>query len=153
MYRVDLGMTSYVFFARFGTETLVAQIVTYEEAGVRITLPLPSGWGYAITPLNAAESSSNMASGITFWPLGREDGKIFFGYYPNRFGVCGTGLETVEMELAGQTATVGTYDGAELWDFIRFDEHFAVWGQGHERGWAEYGDTAMKILDSAVFGK
>ena len=153
MYRVDLGMTSYVFFVRFGTETLVEQIVTYEEAGVRITLPLPAGWGYAITPLNAAESSSNMASGITFWPRGREEGKIFFGYYPDLFAVCGTGLETVEMELAGQTATVGTYDGAEVWDFIRFDEHFAIWGQGHERWWAEYGETVMKILDSAVFGK
>lgn len=153
MYRVDLGMTSYVFFARFGTETLVEQIVTYEEAGVRISLPLPAGWCYAITPLNAAESSSNMAAGITFWPRGREEGKIFFGYYPDLFAVCGTGLETVEMELAGQKATVGTYDGAEVWDFIQFDEHFAVWGQGHEHWWAEYGDTAMEILDSAVFGK
>jgi hypothetical protein len=81
------------------------------------------------------------------------NGRIFFGYYPDLFAVCGTGLETTEMLLAGQTATVGTYDGAELWDFIRFDEHFAVWGQGHERWWAEYGDTAMEILDSAVFGK
>ena len=153
MYRVDLGMSSYVFFVRFGTETLVEQIVTYEEEGVRITLPLPAGWGYAITPLNAAESSSNMASGITFWPRGREEGKIFFGYYPDRFGVCGTGLETTEMLLAGQKATVGTYDDAAVWDFISFGEHFAVWGQGHEHWWAEYGETAMEILDSAVFGK
>jgi hypothetical protein len=45
------------------------------------------------------------------------------------------------------------YDGATVWDFISFGEHFAVWGQGHERWWAEYGDTAMEILDSAVFGK
>ena len=57
------------------------------------------------------------------------------------------------MVLAGQKVSVGTYDGRELWDFIRFDEHFAVWGQGHEAWWAEHGDIAMMILDSAQFGK
>jgi hypothetical protein len=37
--------------------------------------------------------------------------------------------------------------------FGYYPDLFAVWGQGHEHWWAEYGDTAMEILDSAVFGK
>ena len=56
------------------------------------------------------------------------------------------------MVLAGQKVSVGTYDGGELWDFIRFGEYFAVWGQGHESWWSEYGDIAMAILDTAQFG-
>jgi hypothetical protein len=94
-----------------------------------------------------------MTGGITFWPRGREEGKLFFGYYPDLFAVCGTGLETTGMVLAGKSASVGTYDGRAVWDFIRFDDHFAVWGQNHEAWWAEYGDEAMTILDSAVFSQ
>ena len=48
---------------------------------------------------------------------------------------------------------MGTYDDRALWDFIRFGEYFAVWGQGHESWWAEYGDAAMEILDTAKFEK
>ena len=149
MYRVDLGLSSYVFYVRFGTETLVEQIVTYEEDGVRITLTLPAGWNYALVSL----AQNDYCAGITFWPRGREEGKIRLEYYPQGFGVCGTGLETDAMELAGRTVTVGTYDGAALWDYISFGDDFAAWGEGHESWWAEYGDTAMEILDSAVFGK
>lgn len=149
MYRVDLGLSSYVFYVRFGTETLVEQIVTYEENGVSITLTLPAGWNYALISL----AQNDYCAGITFWPRGREEGKIRLEYYPQGFGVCGTGLETDAMELAGRTVTVGTYDGAALWDYISFGDDFAAWGEGHESWWAEYGETAMEILDSAVFGK
>ena len=149
MYRVDLGLSSYVFFVRFGTETLVEQIVTYAENGVSVTLTLPAGWNYALVSL----AQNDYCAGITFWPRGREEGKIRLEYYPQGFGVCGTGLETDAMELAGRTVTVGTYDGAALWDYISFGDNFAAWGEGHESWWSEYGETAMEILDSAVFGK
>ena len=149
MYRVDLGLSSYVFCVRFGQEAPANHTVIYSEDGASITLTLPAGWNYAFTSLE----ENDYCAGITFWPTGREEGKIFFGYYPSGFGVCGTGLETEEMELAGKTVSVGTYDGAALWDFISFGESYAVWGQGHEHWWAEYGETAMEILDSADFGK
>ena len=105
----------------------------------------------AITELDDEAIDAGISAGITFWPLGREEGKLFFGYYPDLFAVCGTGLQTTEIMLAGQKATVGTYDDRPLWDFIRFGEHFAVWGQGHEAWWAEYREKAMEILDSAKF--
>ena len=125
--------------------------VTYSENGATITLQLPDHWAYSLLSTDAPEYDASMTGGITFWPRGREEGKIFFGFYPDLFAVCGTGLETTEMVLAGKSASVGTYDGREVWDFIRFDDHFAVWGQNHEAWWAEYGDEAMTILDSAVF--
>ena len=162
VYRVTVGEEHYVFRLSFPAvpgETSVAvgvpeqtREVRYSEGNAWITLQLPESWTYAITDLDDPEIDAGISAGITFWPLGREEGKLFFGYYPDLFAVCGTGLESEEMVLAGQKVTVGTYDGGRLWDFIRFGEHFAVWGQGHESWWSEYGDIAMAILDTAQFG-
>jgi hypothetical protein len=162
IYRVTVGEDHFAFrltFPAIPGETIIAidpeqtREVTYAEHGVSITLSLPESWSYAITSIDAEELNAGISGGITFWPLGREEGKLFFGYYPDKFAVCGTGLENDEMILAEQKVTVGTYDDRPLWDFIRFGEYFAVWGQNHESWWAEYGDTAMEILDSAKFEK
>ena len=162
VYRVTVGDDNYAFrlaFPEVPGETSVSigmveelREVRYEEHGARITLMLPESWAYSITSIDAEEINAGICGGIAFWPIGREEGKIFFGWYPDLFGVCGTGLETTETFLAGQKATVGTYDDRPLWDFISFGEHFAASGQGHEHWWAEYGDIAMEILDSAQFG-
>ena len=163
VYRVTVGEENYLFRLAFPVvpgETTVAigipeqtREVTYAEHGVSITLSIPESWSYAITSIDAEELNAGISGGITFWPLGREEGKLFFGWYPDRFGVCGTGLQTDEMILAGQKVSVGTYDDRPLWDYISFGEYFAVWGQGHEVWWSEYGDAAMEILDSAKFEK
>ena len=165
IYRVTVGEEHYVFrldFPAMPGETYIpqewwrdgeSQEVRYEEHGAFITLQLPEGWSYAVTSIDDESLDAGIAGGITFWPLGREEGKLFFGFYPDRFAVCGTGLETAELVLAGQTATVGTYDDRPLWDFISFGEYFAVWGQNHEAWWSEYGNTAMEILNTAQFGK
>ena len=162
IYRVTVGEDHFAFRLTFPVipgETIVAidpeqtREVTYAEHGVSITISLPESWSYSITSIDAEELNAGISGGITFWPLGREEGKLFFGYYPDKFAVCGTGLENDEMILAEQKVTVGTYDDRPLWDFIRFGEYFAVWGQNHESWWAEYGDAAMEILDSAKFEK
>ena len=162
VYRVTVGDDSYLFSLSFPAvpgETsisvgMVEEIreVRYFWNGAYIILPIPESWDYAITLPDAGELDAGVAGGISFWPRGREEGKVFFGHYPEPFGVCGTGLESTEMVLAGRKATVGTYDGRALWDFIGFSEDFAVWGQGHESWWNEYGETAMAVLDSAQFG-
>ena len=163
VYHVTVGEDRYAFrltFPMVPGETSVAvgvpeqwREVRYEEHGAFITLQLPESWSYAVTSIDDEALDAGVAGGITFWPLGREEGKLFFGFYPDRFAVCGTGLETAELVLAGQKATVGTYDDRPLWDFIRFGEYFAVWGQNHEAWWSEYGNTAMEILNTAQFGK
>lgn len=146
IYRVELGLSTYVFRVNFaGSE--VKRAVTYAEAGAYITLNLPEDWTYEITSLADNESSA----GIVFRPPNCEGG-LRFEYYPQRFGVCGTGLEVAAKTLGSYPVGVGTYDGRELWDFISFGERFAVWGEGHESWWAEYGDAAMDILAAAKFG-
>ena len=123
------------------------RVVTFSEGAATITLPIPANWSYAVTSLADNENQA----GITFWPTGHEEGVLRFEYYPQRFAVCGTGLENSTMTLAGQEVTVGTYDGRELWDYICFQEHIAVWGEGHERWWAAYGEQAMEILNSVQY--
>ncbi len=162
VYHVTVGEDHYTFrltFPMVPGETSVAvgvpeqwREVRYEERGAFISLQLPESWSYAVTSIDEESMDAGIAGGITFWPLGREEGKLFFGFYPDRYAVCGTGLETAELVLAGQKATVGTYDDRPLWDFISFGEYFAVWGQNHEAWWAEHGDTAMEILNTAQFG-
>ena len=125
----------------------VVQAVTYAEEAAQITLRLPEGWSYTVSSLE----QDDYCAGITFWPTGHEEGVLRLEYYPSRFGVCGTGLETTTMTVAGREVTVGTYDGGALWDYIRFDEYFAVWGEGHESWWEEYGEQAMSILNAVEY--
>ena len=122
--------------------------VTYND-GAFIALDIPVSWEFRFSH---PEDGNGSSGGIDFWPAGYEDSLLQLHYHLNGFGVCGTGLETAEMELAGRTVSVGTYDGGAVWDYIAFGDDFAVWGTGHEVWWEEYGETAMKILDSAVLG-
>lgn len=157
VYRVTVGEDTYIFQLSFPAvpgETSVSsselnrvETVCWAEGGAKLALELPGNWEYDITTL----AENDYAAGITFWPRGREEGKLRFEYYPQGFGVCGTGLETADAIVAGRNASLGTYDGEPLWTFISFGQDFAVWGEGHEHWWAEYGEQAMEILDSAEF--
>ncbi len=122
--------------------------LTYND-GAYISLSLPRSWEYSF---DHPEGEDAYSYGISFWPAGYEGAALRLHFYPQGFGVCGTGLETTEMELAGRKVSVGTYDGHGVWDYIAFGDDFAVLGQGHEVWWDEYGDTAMEILNSAELG-
>ena len=158
-YHVQIGEDSYMFLLSFpavpGVTSYEAFIeeetreVRFSEGGAYITLWLPESWEYSITSLE----NDAYSAGITFWPRGRSEGSLRFDYYPDLFAVCGTGLKSGTMTVAGQTAGVGTYDDDSLWTFLSFGEHFAVWGENHETWWAEYGEQAMEILNSAQFGE
>ena len=158
-YRVQVGEDSYMFLLSFpavpGVTSYEAVIeeetheVAFSEGGAYITLQIPESWDYSITTL---ENDAHSA-GITFWPRGKSEGRLRFDYYPDMFAVCGTGLKSGTMSVAGRTAGVGTYDDDSLWTFLSFGEHFAVWGENHEAWWAEYGEQAMEILNSAQFGE
>ena len=159
VYRVTVGEDNYLFRLTFPAVPGVTAVsgptqeqtreVTFSDGGAYITLQLPEGWEYVLTDF----SDEAYSAGITFWPRGREEGRLRFNFYPQGFGVCGTGLECTDMILAGRNVSVGTYDGGAVWDYISFGEDFAVWGEGHESWWSEYGGEAMEILDTAQFGQ
>lgn len=158
-YHVQVGEDSYMFLLSFpavpGVTSYEAFIeeetreVRFDQGGAYIILQLPESWDYSITTLE----NDAYSAGITFWPRGKSEGRLRFDYYPSMFAVCGTGLKSGTMTVAGQTVSVGTYDDDSLWTFLSFGDHFAVWGENHETWWAEYGEQAMEILNSAQFGE
>lgn len=159
IYTIELGMSRYIFMVNFPPNSGVKEAeddpqeqtreVTFSENGAYITLQLPESWEYEITSFADDEYSA----GISFWPGWYERGRLKLHYYPQGFGVCGTGLQVSEpMTLAGREAVAGTYDNHAVWDYISFGDDFAVWGEEHELWWEEYGDTAMEILNSAQMG-
>lgn len=105
-----------------------------------VSLDLADDWTYEL------ESQPEGGYFVVIRPP-HEEGALRIGYYPN-FGVCGTGLTTGEMTLAGRTVRVGTYDDDHVWSFIILGDDFVVLNEGAGEWWGAYGDTAMAILDT-----
>ena len=77
---------------------------------------LPKDWKYEIL----SQSGDFYEYGIRFH-LADVDKNMTFYCYSNRFGVCGTGLETKMILLeSGMEAEIGYYDGSEDWSYVSF---------------------------------
>lgn len=111
-----------------------------------ISLSLPAGWGYELT---IADDGSY---GIAFCP-GGEDGMIRVTCQPG-FGVCGTGLKTVETAIAGKNASAGYYDGNRIWSFITFPgTDFVIINEAADGWYGSSEATVRQILDTIAFGE
>lgn len=133
-----------IYYAGFDlVDAAAADSISYEYEGFGISVPFLSGWEYKIEE----HSADGMSYGVSFRPAG-EDGWIDFHYWP-AFGVCGTGLETKEFG----NGSMGTYDGKEIWDFISYPAsvgNFVATTQGVESWWADYGESAMEIIEQVI---
>ena len=83
-----------------------------------LSVILPEGWVYQ-PYASGSENSSSGSYGMWIKPADQDTGYIDLCYMKN-FGVCGTGLKQETMTLAGETASVGTYDEHPMWNFIVF---------------------------------
>lgn len=111
-----------------------------KSSGGELSVELPDGWTYDLYP----EGS------ISFYPKSVTEGAVEL-FYTSGFGVCGTGLEEVEIELAEDMARAGYYDGSDRWSFIVFlgkNNNVVATTNCVDDWWEEYGDQAMQILDS-----
>lgn len=119
--------------------------VEFSHDNLYMSISIPEDWVYSVREYT--EDDYNV--GIDFWPKGKE-GKLSLNYYPSGFGVCGTGLESEEIEIAGMKASKGTYDNKPIWDFISFwpeDIDVAVLNSA-DGWWSEYEEEAMSILQT-----
>ena len=117
-----------------------------------ISITVPEGWKFKTCPMDSDDLTYGMY-GIHFYPDGVKEGFIELAYVDS-FGVCGTGLETESITIAGDTANMGTYDYHEYWDFISFGEkHKGVVAQTYlvKDWWGEYGDQVLDILETLSF--
>ncbi len=118
----------------------------------QLSLCIPEGWSHETYSTDSAESYGNRY-GIRFHPEGAAQGYVEL-MYEEFFGVCGTGLESRDAVIAGNTVSIGTYDGHPYWNFICFQgEMDGVVAVAYDVGdwWGTYGDQVMEILDTAVY--
>lgn len=118
----------------------------------RISVSLPAGWSYETCPIDSDDLVFGMY-GMHFYPDGVTDGYIALVYI-DTFGVCGTGLEEKTVSIAGEAASMGTYDGHEYWDFISFqgeNEGIVALTYSVDDWWSEYSDQVLEILDTLSF--
>ena len=122
-----------------------------------ISAEIPVGWKAEVY----REGQEGLTYGLYGLSLEPEDdvsGRIEL-VATDSFGVCGTGLKTEEIFLAGGRARMGTYDDHAHWDFITFGDGDLKGAGGQavalhtdcssweERHWEE----AMSILNTAAF--
>lgn len=110
-------------------------------------LPIPEGWEFALP-----EQEGDRIFGIELWPAEQAEGKISIYYY-DRFGLCGTGLESEEISLGRYTATKGTYDNKPVWGHIILNDvpgYYVIYNTGSKAWWNTYGEKAMEILGELV---
>ena len=131
------------------------ELVRFGRGYANISLTIPYGWEYETEDWpDSGEFGICGEFCVSFWPSGRSEGKIRVLYY-DRFGVCGTGLEEEKIRLGNYEAWMGTYDGRKVWDFISLigtPGHYVIETEGAGRWWDEYGDEAMRILNTLVVG-
>lgn len=140
--------------AAAGEETAAASAEASVEGPYgRITVSLPAGWNSVPVPPGSAEPLINGDYGLILTPEKAKTGHLEL-FYNGMFGVCGTGLEETETELAGDRAMIGTYDGHAMWDFIVFkgmNEGVQAISSGTDSWPEEIREEAMRILDTLRF--
>ena len=91
-------------------------MLTYQQGDHEMRFRLPKDWKYEIL----SQSGDFYEYGIRFHLADVEKNMTFY-CYSNRFGVCGTGLETKMILLeSGMEAEIGYYDGSEDWSYVSF---------------------------------
>lgn len=130
------------------TQLIEYQQVSYEYGYANMRLELPAGWAYEIRE----HDEENYTFGIDFWPENASEGKLRLEYYPNTFGVCGTGLKEEQIRVGnGMRAFQGTYDDRKIWDFIAIRDlpgSYVIVTENVDAWWDTYGEQAMDIIDS-----
>lgn len=112
-----------------------------------IEIVLPEGWAYEVEEY----TDGCYRCGIRFWRADDPEGQIGLYYFPDGFGVCGTGLETVDLPMEnGTVVSVGYYDGSDDWSFASFGNDYAACAENNVESWPdEDWQTALNIVLSA----
>jgi len=102
--------------------------------GVILMLEIPKEWKYE-------ELSRNTENDFYKYALkmykSQEDKYAVLYFYHQIFGVCGTGRTSEQIDLYnGNKATIGYYDGSDIWQDISFyetNEYFAILNNGLDK--------------------
>lgn len=111
---------------------------------------LPDGWSYEAAQTEDEPTSSTSAY---LKPDNESEGRIVIEYTEGGLGICGTNLHEESIDFNGHSATKGTYDSSDNWDFIFLNDDYigcAVFNNAGE--WYDnYADEIEYILSTVEF--
>ena len=119
-----------------------------------ISVSLPAGWIAEEAPTDSNKLMYGLY-GLIIKPETASEGQIELSCV-ERIGICGTGLESTAIELAGIAAYIGTYDGHERWDFITIgNDNPQIMVQHTDcSSWTdEMWDEVLTVLDTMKFDR
>ena len=123
-----------------------------EGAYCNISLCLPDGWGWSSS---WTEDIPVSCLGIAIYPKTEGDANGCISIqYSQGFGVCGTGLESVETTFNGHAAHKGTFDGHPYWDYIALSDEYrdcVIINNAGETWFDKYREELEEILATVEF--
>ncbi len=125
-------------------ESVESELVSYEYKHANMSIRVVEGWKYEVVP-----QDDNSPFGIKIYPENKADSYITLFYYPNKFGVCGTGLIEEKTTLSGISANKGYYDGSQIWSFIAAGD-YAIWNNMSDGTFSLYRDDIELMIDSVI---
>ncbi len=125
-------------------------IAEYSEYWARTSLEIPENWDFSIVTSDREENPF----GLSVFRKDKPETRFQLLYYPDVFGVCGTGLTQKDAELSGgKKVKVGYYDDSPVWSFIVFEDvpgSYAVICDGESD--KELSEEFFDILGSVALG-
>ena len=131
----------------------------YEFPEGSMSLVLPEGWEYEVqTKEMKAREDGLVLCGIDFWPSEHPEMRLEFGYWPDRIGMCGTGVTIEQVDFGGGLSAVRyteIIDGT-LWLTLIYDHvgeqpySFVLQGDIGEALWERYEAEITDIAGTAV---
>lgn len=134
-------------FSEKGVLLSHCETVTQTNGTVTFSLNIPDGWRCEAMLSDGLRAAS---FGFHLYPEDAADGFVEIGWTES-FGVCGTDLKEEEIELAEDSAHMGTYGGSECWSFISFcgkNSGMIAVSCGAEKWLPERTEQVLSILDS-----
>ena len=117
-----------------------------------ISLCLPEDWGWSSSQ---SEDVPVSCIGIAIYPKAEGDANGCISIqFSQGFGVCGTGLESVETTFNGHPAHKGIYDGHPYWDFIALSDEYqgcAIINNAGKTWFEKYQKELGEILATVEF--
>ena len=132
---------------------------SYEFPEGSMSLVLPEGWEYEVqTKEMKAREDGLVLCGIDFWPSEHPEMRLELGYWPDRIGMCGTGVTIEDVDFGGGLSAVRyteTIDG-KVWLTLIYDHlgereySFVLQGDIDDILWEQYEAEIMDIAGTAV---
>ena len=131
----------------------------YEFPEGSMSLAIPEGWEYEVQTKEMKDREDGLVlCGIDFWPVKHPEARLELGYWPNRIGMCGTGVTIEDVDFGGGLSAVRYTEiiDSTLWLTLIYDHvgereySFVLQGDIGEALWEQYDTEVMDIAGTAV---